>query len=82
MTNKNNIKNSKLEDRPERKTSYGEFKFGEWSTSGSSRRRRGVVSLLRRSLTASLYISMAENFKMNSLSGCCSMTRSIQNAMR
>lgn len=40
-------------------------------TSGSSRSLRGVASELRRSLTASLYISIAENFRMNSLSGCC-----------
>ena len=53
---------------------YGEFKASR-TTSGSSRSLRGVESWLRRSLTASLYISMAENFKMNSLSGCCSMQK-------
>lgn len=40
-------------------------------TSGSSRSLSGEASALRRSLTASLYISIAENFKMNSLFSCC-----------
>ncbi len=39
-------------------------------TSGSSSSLRGVLSVLRRSLTASLYISIAENFKTNALSSC------------
>ena len=40
-------------------------------TSGSSSSRSGVSSVLRRSLIASLYISIAENFKTNALSSCC-----------
>lgn len=55
---------------------------GEYSTSGSSRSLRGVESWLRRSLTASLYISMAENFKMNSLSGCCSTDKGFNQVQR
>ena len=47
----------------------------EQSTSGSSSSLRGVGSWHRRSLTASLQISMAKNFKMNPLSGCCSMEK-------
>lgn len=39
-------------------------------TSGSSSSLRGVLSVLRRSLTASLYISIAENFTANALSSC------------
>lgn len=47
-------------------------------TSGSSRSLRGELSTLRRSLTDSLYISMAENFKKNSLSVCLTNKRKIK----
>ena len=39
-------------------------------TSGSSKSLSGVPSVPRRSFTASLYISIAENFNTNALSSC------------